>query len=380
MAYFLVCVECEAEYDGSRYRLHCESCGGLLDAKYDTPATVEARVVAGAQGTARFLPTLPINDAANLVSMGEGNTPVVPLPRVGERLGLSDVNAKMEYFNPTGSFKDRGNTVQVSVLKDTGVTEVADATGGNAGHSFAAYCARAGIRFYGFANRTTYDSRKVHAIALHGTEVNWVGPSRAARNEGARKFAEDAGILHMNYGQNIYFIEGLKTLAYEVAEQMDPLPDHIIVPIGNGSIYQGMWRGFREMLEDGRVSRMPRLHGAQTEETQPVVAAFEGREWVQYEGEATSKANGIGVTNPPRPQALVQGAKESGGSFVAVTEEKILEWQRTLASIEGIIVEPTSAIVLGALERMVAEGTVKPSDRVLLPLTGFGVKEPIPGY
>ena len=107
----------------------------------------------------------------------------------------------------------------------------------------------------------------------------------------------------MNYGQNIYFIEGLKTLAYEIAEQMDPLPDHIIVPIGNGSIYQGMWRGFREMLEDGRVDRMPRLHGAQTEETQPVVAAFEGREWTPYEGEAASRANGIGVTNPPRPHS-----------------------------------------------------------------------------
>ena len=379
MAYILVCVDCEAQYDGSRYRLFCESCGGLLDARYDTPATVEARVDAGARGTARFLPTLPINDPASLVSMGEGNTPIVPLPRVGEKLGVSTLNAKMEYFNPTGSFKDRGNTVQVSVLKDTGVTEVADATGGNAGHSFAAYCARAGIKFYGFANRTTYDSRKVHAIALHGTEVNWVGPSRADRNEGARKFAEDAGILHMNYGQNIYFIEGLKTLAYEVAEQMDPLPDHIIVPIGNGSIYQGMWRGFREMLEDGRVARMPRLHGAQTDETQPVVAAYQGREW-EPKGEATSRANGIGVTNPPRPKALLEAAEESGGSFVAVTEERILDWQRLLASTEGIIVEPTSAIVLGALENLLASGSVQPSDSVLLPLTGFGVKEPIPGY
>ena len=380
MAYILACVVCEAQYDGSKYRLYCESCGGLLDARYDTPATVEARVDTTAQGTARFLPTLPINDPANLVTMGEGNTPVVPLPRVGEKLGVATLNAKMEYFNPTGSFKDRGNTVQVSVLKDTGVTEVTDATGGNAGHSFAAYCARAGIKFFGFANRTTYDSRKVHAIALHGTEVHWVGPSRAARNEGAQKFAENSGILHMNYGQNIYFIEGLKTLAYEIAEQMAPLPDHIIVPIGNGSIYQGMWRGFREMLEDGRAARMPRLHGAQTDETHPVVAAYEGREWVPYEGEASSKANGIGVTNPPRPDALLEAARESGGSFVTVTEDKILEWQRLLASMEGVIVEPTSAIVLGALENLLASGSVQPSDSVLLPLTGFGVKEPIPGY
>ena len=380
MAYFLVCVDCGARYDGSRYRLYCEVCAGLLDARYDTPATVEARVVAGAQGTARFLPTLPINDAASLVTMGEGNTPVVPLPRVGERLGMANLNAKMEYFNPTASFKDRGNVVQVSVLKDTGVTEVADATGGNAGHSFAAYCARAGIRFHGIANETNADSRKVHAIALHGTDIHWVGAGKSPRSEGARRFAEDAGILFMNYGQNIYFIEGLKTLAYEIAEQMDPMPDHIIVPIGNGSIYQGMWRGFREMLEDGRVTRMPRLHGAQTDETQPVVAAFEGREWIPYEGEASSKANGIGVANPPRPGALLEAAKESGGRFVAVTEESLLEWQALLASLEGIIIEPTSAVVLAGLEKMLSIGTIQPTESVLLPLTGFGVKEPIPGY
>ena len=380
MAYQMVCVQCGAKHDSSRYRLHCESCGGLLDTLYDTPATVEARVVAGAKGTARYLPTLPLNDPANLVTMGEGDTPVVPLPRVGQALGLSDVSAKMEYFNPTGSFKDRGNTIQVSVLKDTGVTEVADATGGNAGHSFAAYCARAGIKFHGFVNDANADSRKVHAIALHGTQVHWVGPGRAARNEGARKYAEDSGILQMNYGQNIYFIEGLKTLAYEIAEQMDPLPDHIIVPIGNGSIYQGMWKGFKEMLEDGRVKRMPKLHGAQTEETQPVVAAFEGRDWTPQPGDPKSKANGIGVPVTPRPAALLQGAKDSGGSFVAVSEDKILEWQRALAELEGIIVEPTSAIVLGAAEKLKEAGVIQGGDRVLLPLTGFGVKEPIPGY
>ncbi len=380
MAYHLICVQCDRTHDSSRYRLYCEGCNGLLDAQYDTPATVEARVDAGAAGTARYLPTLPINDPANLVTMGEGNTPIVPLPRIGHSLDVPGLSAKMEYFNPTGSFKDRGNVIQVSVLKDTGVTKVADATGGNAGHSFAAYCARAGIEFHGFANETTYDSRKLHAIAMHGAQVHNVGSGRAARNEGARQYAQDAGILHMNYGQNIYFIEGLKTMAYEIAQQMDPLPDHVIVPIGNGSIYQGLWKGFNEMVEDGRVARMPKLHGAQTEETQPVVAAFEGRAWTPGPGDATSKANGIGVVNPPRPSVLVQAARGSGGSFVTVSEGSLLRWQRLLAEMEGIIVEPTSAIVLGALENLKAKGAIQPGETALLPLTGFGLKEPIPGY
>ena len=324
---------------------------------------------------------LPIRDSKNLVTMGEGDTPVIPLPIVGERLGLHNLYAKLEYLNPTGSFKDRGNTAQVSVLKDTGVTEVAGATGGNAGHSFAAYCARARIKFYGFAKETNRDSRKVHAIGLHGTEVHWVDTGRTTEAaESARRFAEDKSIIHMNYGLNIYSTDGVKTLAYEIAEQMDPLPDHIISPVGMGSIYLGIFKGFKEMLEDGRVERIPRLHGAQTEETQPFVAALEGREWAPGKGLPNSVAYGIGVTHPPRLKGLLQVARESGGTAVAVSEEKILSWQRELADLEGIIVEPTSAIVLGAAEKLKAEGHIQPGETVLLPLTGFGLNEPIPGF
>jgi threonine synthase len=380
MAFQLVCVKCAKKHDGSKYCIYCDACGSLLDAAYDTPATPQARVVAGARGTVRFAPMLPLNDPSHMVSMGEGDTPIVPLPRVSQKLGLSNVSGKLEYFNPTGSFKDRGNVIQVSVLKETGIEEVVDGTGGNAGHSFAAYCARAGITYHGFANDTLRGHRKLHAIAFHGTRMNWISGGRKARGEAARKFAEDKGILLMSYAQNIYFIEGLKTLAYEVAEQLDPLPDHIIVPIGNGSIYQGLYRGFKEMLQDGRVKRMPRLHGAQTQETPPVVSAFEGRPWTPYDTDPTSRANGIGVPTPPRLQDMVQQAKDSGGSFVAVSEESLLGWQKALAEMEGLLVEPTSAIVVGAAEVLKQRGVIKPNDRVLLPLTGFGIKEQIPGF
>lgn len=380
MSYHLVCVECGAKNDSCKYTLHCKFCGGLLDAKYEVPATVEARIIPSVSGTARYIPLLPLNNPSNLVTIGEGNTPVIPIPRVAQLLAIPNVLAKMEYFNPTASFKDRGNSIQVSVLKETGVTEVADASGGNAGHSFAAYCARAGIKFHGFINETTSNSRKVHAISLHGAEVHWVGEGSDARNQGATQYSKDMGILHMNYQQNIYFVEGLKTLAYEIYEQIDPLPDHIIIPIGNGSIYQGIWRGFKDMLEDGRASKIPRLHGVQTSETQPIVAAFEGRSWSPLPGEPKSKANGIGVRNPPRPGALLQAARESGGSFIAVSEEQTLRWQRCLAELEGIIVEPTSAVVLAAAEALKNQGVINRDDKLLVPFTGFGVKEPIPGY
>ena len=376
MSYQLVCVECDEVHDSSKYRLYCHRCGGLLDTKYDTAATVESRVHVERQGTARYLPTLPINNPDNLVSMGEGNTPVVHLPRVGEEIGL-DVYGKLEYFNPTCSFKDRGYAVHVSVLKETGITEVADISGGGGGQSLGAYCARAGITYHGFPDQEGASQRKVEAIGIYGTHMHWADGDRAAALEKLAKFTEDSGALLIKT-QNIYFIEGQKTMAYEIAEQMDPPPEHIIVPIGSGSILHGLWKGYREMLEDGRAKKMPKLYGVQTTETQPVASAFEGREWIPPQGNANSVAKGIDVKKPPRIGVLLRVFKESGGRPVTIDEPNIISWQRRLAEMEGIFVEPTSAIVIGAAQKLKETGYIKNGDRVLLPFTGFGMREPIP--
>ena len=380
MSFQLFCEECGTEHDNDSYRLFCDKCHGLIEIRYESvPSEMFLGKSPKRRGMKRFIARLPIKNQENLVSMGEGDTPIIPLPRMGEKLGLRNVHAKLEYFNPTGSFKDRGNMVQVSVLQDLGVRVVTDATGGNAGHSFSAYCARAGIKFHGFADESTRGHRKLHAIGLHGTELHWVTGGKKGRAEGARKFANDNKILHMDYGKNIYFIEGLKTLAYEIAEQMDPLPDHIIVPIGNGSIYQGMYKGFSEMVEAKVIDTIPRLHGAQTEETQPFVAAFENNKWSPKSDHTLSLANGIGVNHPPRLKSLVEIARDTGGRVIAVSETKILSWQKELASLEGLIVEPTSAVVMGAAEKLIDQGFIKAADVVLFPLTGFGIKEAIPG-
>ena len=378
MSYRLICEDCGQEHDTTRYRVYCESCGGLFDAQYSGENTTNLARRSGVRGIAKYLATLPITDPANLVSMGEGDTPVVPLPRVAQLLGLSHVDGKLEYVNPTGSFKDRGNAVQVSVLKELGVTEVEHITGGNQGHSFAAYCARAGITYHGFPLKAGEFHPKIQAIAFHGTEMHWVDGDRAVANDEARRFAEDAGVLQMKYEENIYFVEGQKTMAYEIGDELDYLPDHIIVPVGQGSILHGLWRGFKEMVADGRIARIPKLYGVQTEETQPIIAAYEGREWTPYLGTATSSANGIGVKNPPRIGSLVAALTESGGRPVTVSETSLRSWQKRLAELEGLFIEPTSAIVLGALENLKEQGYIKNHETVLLPFTGFGMKEPIP--
>lgn len=376
MAFELVCTRCANRHDALRYRLHCERCQGLLAVEYDTPPSVGFRVVKNASGLRRYAPLLPVGKPDALVTLGEGETPVVSLPAVGKELGIENLTAKLEYLNPTGAFKDRGNAVQVTVLKELGIEAAADIAGGNTGHSFASYCARAGIRFVGFAYEDPQHP-KLRAIALTGAEIHRVEGDRKACVEAMAAFCLDTGTLNMRYARNAYFVEGLKTIAYEICEQLDPLPDHIVVPVGNGSVLLGLYRGFEEMLEDGRARSMPRLHAAQSDACQPLVAALGGHAWTPSPG-ADSVAVGVLVPEPPRLDALVAACRDSGGDALAVGDAAVLRWQRRLAELEGILVEPTSAAVLAAAEELARQGTIRPDERVLVPLTGFGFKEPIP--
>jgi threonine synthase len=378
MSYKLFCVDCGQQQDSSKYSLFCVTCQGLLEAKYDAPVTVEARVLEDKTGIARYLPMLPINNPANHVTIGEGNTPVRQLRKAGQALGLSDLWGKLEFFSPTGSFKDRGNAALVSALKDTGVPAVTEATGGNGGLSFAAYCAAGGVTFHAFIPEKNRDYLKSQAIAFHGAKVQWIKGPREAVYEAARKFAEDSGVVHLRYSKSIYFIEGQKTISYELPGQFDPMPDHIVIPVGNGSIHMGMYRGMKEMLEDGRIKKLPALHAVQAEETSPLVAAYEGKQWTPYEGESKSIANGITVKTPPRPSLVAQGCRETGGRAVGLPDDRIAYWQRYLAANEGLFVEAASATTIAGVEKLKNMGVIKPGQQVLAILTGLGIKEPFP--
>ena len=267
--------------------------------------------------------------------------------------------------------------MQVSVLKETGVTDVADITGGNGGLSFAAYCARAGINCHGFTNPKDPIPPKLQAILLHGVNVHWAHGLRNEVEAASVRFASSTGAVSMMYSSNIYFIEGLKPIAYEIVSQMNPLPDHIVAPASNGSILQGLWRGFREMLDDGSLEKIPSLHAVQVEQVQPIVAAYNGTPWTRPDS-VDSVATGVLGGRPPRLNDLVRLIKETDGRAVAVSEESIILWQSRLAKLEGIFVEPTSATVLGALEKLVKSKVISPDETVLVPFTAYGGKEPIP--
>ena len=319
----------------------------------------------------------PIHDANSWVSLGEGNTPCVELTSLDKLLGLQRLYAKLEFLNPTGSFKDRGTAVLMSVAKEEGVTEVVEDSSGNAGASVAGYAARAGIKAHIFVPASAPPA-KIQQIEVYGAEVHSIEGSREESTQAAIAYYTERGLVYASHNLSPYFIEGTRTFAYEVTRQFaDGLPDHVVMPVGNGSLFIGAWKGFEELRDAGHVSQMPRFHCIQPQSFKPIAAAHSGDDWTPEDG-ATTVAGGISVAAPPRKYQILDVLHASGGTALSVEDEEILRWQKLLAEKEGIFAEPTSASAFAGLDLLVRRGEVQSADSVLVPVTGSGLKDAPP--
>ncbi len=364
----LGCIRCGASHLADMVTLACKECGSPLDVRYSG----EEQGLSGSQ-----IP-LPFHSAESIVSLGEGNTPCLDIPTLGGLLGIQHLHAKLEFLNPTGSFKDRGTAVMMSVAKEHGVAELVEDSSGNAGASVSAYAARAGIKAHVFAPASAPQA-KIQQIKVYGAETHLIEGSRDDTTDAAIAYYTEHQMVYASHNLSPYFIEGTKTFAYEVARQFaDGLPDHIAFPVGNGSLIIGAWKGFAEMKNAGRISKMPHLHCVQASAVMPIVAAYEGsKDWTPA-SDARTIAGGISVGTPPRLQQVLDVLKAVKGVAVAVNDDEILRWQRLLAEKEGIYAEPTSAAAFAGLERLVSRGDVKAGDTALVPVTGFGLKDAPP--
>ena len=322
------------------------------------------------------MPT-PLHNADDAIYLGEGNTPSVALQRVGMHLGADSLFAKLESTNPTGSFKDRGTAVMMSVAKESGVKEVVEDSSGNAGASVAAYAARAGIRAHIFAPASA-PSAKLDQISVYGAEAHLIEGDRQAVTDAATEFARCNGMVYASHNLSPYFTEGTKVFAYEVAEQFDgELPENIVIPVGNGSLLIGAHAGFRELRRAGRIAAVPKLHAIQARAVMPLAAAFTDSSRPAPAAGSTI-AGGIAVANPPRLKQSLAALRDTGGTSVAVEESDILRWQRLLAEHEGVFVEPTSAAAFAGVEALLGNGTIRRAESILVAATGFGLKDAIP--
>ncbi len=327
----------------------------------------------------RYRELLPAEDERVVVSLGEGMSPLLRCDRLGGSLGLSNLFIKDESQMPTGSFKDRGQTVAITMAKWFGVKRVAIPTAGNAGGSMAAYAARAGMEAFVFMPEDTPEINQYEAVqaGAHVYLVNGLINDCAKIVLDGR---EAMGWFDFSTLKEPYRIEGKKTMGLELAEQLDwSLPDVILYPTGGGTGLIGMWKAFQELDELGWLAgeRMPRMVAVQSDGCCPIVRAFDrGEKFAEPFENATTIALGLRVPTAVGDFMILDAIRESDGCAVAVSEERITEWMRLATEAEGISVGPESAACIGAAESLLSSGWLKPHERVVLFNCGGARKYP----
>ncbi|GIW39784.1 MAG: threonine synthase [Candidatus Binatia bacterium] len=313
---------------------------------------------------------LPVTDRTPVVTLLEGNTPLLRCERLERRLGIdAELYVKFEGTNPTASFKDRGMTVAISKALEEGSRAVICASTGNTSASAAAYAARAGLKAYVVVPQGSIAKGKLSQAVMHGASVVRIDGTFDQALELVRRAAERFPVTLVN-SLNPYRIEGQKTAAFEVCDQLGGrAPTYHFLPVGNAGNITAYWKGYREYFEKGVVERLPRMMGFEAEGAAPIVR---GRPIEKPETIATA----IRIGNPASWRGAVAARDESGGTIEAVTDEEILSAYRLLGSLEGIFCEPASAAALAGLCKKAAQGLFRRGDIVVCTLTGHGLKDP----
>jgi len=356
------CSNCGSEYPETGTPYKCTICGGFY--KYPGIKSFDLRQIDSEMpGLWRYKNFFHLDKKSPLIHLGEGDTPLVWVNILNHKVAF-----KLEYLNPTGSFKDRGSALLVSFLKSRGVKSAVEDSSGNAGSSFSAYAVKANI------NATIYipeyaSGPKRRQIEAHGAKVNLVPGPRSAAAEEVKNAAESGAC----YASHVYFpigIDGFATIAFELYDQMQQTPGTIILPVGQGSLLLGIIYGFSILLTGKFIKRMPKIIGVQASACAPIWAVYKyGAQGLSLLTEGETIAEGVRIKHPLRGDVILELLNEFGGEMLAVDEFDIKKGQKELARL-GFYVEPTSAVVYKAIEQSIDNF---PSPIVAI-LTGSGLK------
>ncbi|WAI00596.1 threonine synthase [Methanogenium organophilum] len=374
--YRLVCIGCGAEYAPDEVIYRCRTCGHLLAVKYDLDSLNISRAEWDRRPLKlwRYREILPVT--GDPVSLQEGGTPLYHMKRLGEELGLKNLYAKHEGMNPSGSFKDRGMTVGVSMAMQLGMKQVACASTGNTSASLAAYAAKAGMPAVVLLPAGKVALGKVAQALMHGAKVIAIRDNFDRALEMVHDLCISEGIYLLN-SVNPYRLEGQKTIGLEVVDQLGDVPDRIVLPVGNAGNISAVHKGLGELIELGFIDRMPMMTGIQAAGSQPVVEAIAGNlpEVIPFK-EPETIATAIRIGAPVNAEKALRAIRETGGTADSVTDEEILAMQRDLARKEGIGVEPASAASVAGIKKMVEDGRIDPDERIVCVVTGHLLKDP----
>lgn len=375
LATTLACPNCKKEYDIHSIHSFATCCNQPLITLYDDEPVSRDSFKNRPQNVWRYLELLPVFDEANIVSLGEGWTPIHSLKKLANRDDMSDILIKDESVNPTGSFKARGVSMAVSKAKELGISHVVIPTAGNAGGAMSAYCAKADIKATVIMPAHTTETLK-EECKLFGAELILLEGLIDRCGKLAKQLSAEQGYFDMSTMKEPYRLEGKKTLGFEIAEQLNwRLPDVIIYPTGGGTGLIGMWKAFKEMKKRGWITgRLPRMVIVQSENCAPMRQVLElGKISEEFQPQA-SLAYGLAVPFPFAKDLMVQVIKESRGTVVTVSEQQIQDGISQIATIEGMLVSPEGSATYIAMQKLLSEKWLKGDEIPLLFNTGSWYK------
>ncbi len=376
----LECTYCHGQFSADEPHRTCPDCNKVLYPRYDmagAKANFDKTVLLSRPANMwRYFEMMPIRDEANIITLGEGYTPIFKMERLGPEMGCSALYIKDEGLNPTASFKARGLSAAVSRAKELGLTRLTMPSAGNAAGAMTAYAAKAGMDAYVFMPKDAPDSNQKEVV-ITGGKLTLVDGLITDAGKLSREKAAEADLFDISTLQEPYRVEGKKTLGYEIAEQSGwTLPDVILYPTGGGTGIVGMWKAFAEMEELGWIDgKRPKMFCVQSEGCAPMVKAFhEGTEFAEPWQDADTVAAGIRVPSAIGDYLILRALRESNGGAVTVTDDEIRWYMKQVASLEGMFICPEGAATAAGLSKLLQSGELSPDENILLLNTGAGVK------
>ena len=382
----LRCIHCGEKYAVCDIDYYCPSCGyedGILDVEYDYTAIAavfnpEALRLSGVFSMWRYLPLLPVENKANIQHLQVGWTPLYDTPRLAEEIGAARLFVKDEGRNPTASFKDRASAMGVAKAMEKGASRITCASTGNAASSLAGFAAAAGLPATIFVPERAPQA-KLAQLLVFGAQVFAVQGSYDEAWELCMQAASEFGWYNRNCAINPYLIEGKKTVSIELVDQFirqygGVQPDWVVVSVGDGCTVGGVWKGLVEMHKLGFLSKLPRVLGVQADGCKPFLTAWQGNTDLKPT-ETNTLADSIAVGHPRNFRKGMRAITESGGAFVSVTDEEILQSMTTLARKAAVFGEPAGVAGLAGIKQALKQGIIAKSEVVTLLVTGNGLKD-----
>jgi len=373
---FLKCRECQKEYD-STFKYICDDCFGPLDVHYEFPNITKESFKGREQTYWRYFELLPIADKSNIVSINAGMTPLIKAEKLGKELGLNNLYVKNDSVNPTFSFKDRPAGVAISKAKEFGLKSVGCASTGNLASATAAHAAKAGLPCYIFAPSDIEHAKIAQALS-YGSEYISVDGTYDDANRIAAQIGDSKAVGVVNINMRSYYVEGSKTLAYEVAEQLDwKVPDQLVVPTGSGAMLNAICKGFEELESVSLIDKVSTMHMncAQPHGCAPIVDAFKNNtDAVTPVENPDTVAKSLAIGDPGDGRYVLKRLKQYNGIAEETNNKEILDAILLLAKTEGIFTEPAGGVSVSVVKKMVEDGKIDKDEIVVCYVTGNGLK------